>query len=98
MPQLTHLHQPGKRVKVTQQMPTTGNVITTSTEGTIVAANAARTGSWYAHGKDDKLWLDRLELRLDDGEIVVLNLDQYSLIEHVTDEDLAARAAEDDAA
>jgi hypothetical protein len=27
------------------------------------------------------LWLDRLELRRPDGELVTLNLDQYSLIE-----------------
>ena len=43
----------------------------------------AKTGSWFAHAKDDQLWLDRLELRLDDGEITVLNLDQYSVIEEV---------------
>ena len=29
----------------------------------------------------DQLWLDRLELRRDDGELVILNLDQYSVIE-----------------
>ena len=28
--------------------------------------------------KNDRLWLDRLELELDDGELVVLNLDHYS--------------------
>ena len=33
------------------------------------------------HSRDDRLWLDRLELRLDDGELAVLNLDQYSVIE-----------------
>jgi hypothetical protein len=42
-----------------------------------------RTGSWFAHGKDDKVWLDRLELRRDDGELVTLNLDQWSMIEPV---------------
>ena len=41
----------------------------------------AKTGSWFAHAKDDQLWLDRLELRLDDGEITILNLDQYTVIE-----------------
>ncbi len=43
----------------------------------------AQTGSWFAHAKDDQLWLDRLELRLDDGEITVLNLDQYTAIEAI---------------
>ena len=36
---------------------------------------------WFAHAKDDRYWLDRLELRLDDGEIAILNLDQYSVVE-----------------
>lgn len=85
MPTLTAIHQPGTRVIVTQQMPQLDTVWSQAVEGTIVRAHRARTGSWYAHSKDDKLWLDRLELRRDDGEIVVLNLDQYSVIEQVED-------------
>lgn len=88
MPTLTAIHQPGTRVIVTQQMPQLDTVWTQAIEGTIVKALRSRTGSWFAHGKDDKLWLDRLELRRDDGEIIVLNLDQYSVIERV--EDIAA--------
>jgi hypothetical protein len=42
-----------------------------------------KTGSWFAHGKDDKVWLDRIELRKDDGEMVVCNLDQFSEVEVV---------------
>lgn len=53
------------------------------TEGVITRYQQAKTGSWFAHAKDDQLWLDRLELRLDDGEITILNLDQYSVIERV---------------
>ncbi len=83
MPTLTAIHQPGTRVLVTQQMPQIDTVWTRTSEGVIVKAHRARTGSWFAHGKDDKLWLDRLEIRLDDGEIVVLNLDQYSVIERI---------------
>jgi hypothetical protein len=52
-------------------------------EGTVVRWRQDRTGSWFAHGKDDKVWLDRLELRRDDGELVTLNLDQWSMIEPV---------------
>jgi hypothetical protein len=39
-----------------------------------------QTGSWYAHSKDDKLWLDRLTLRKSDGEITTLNLDSFSVV------------------
>lgn len=77
----TTLHQPGTRVRVIQQMPQTDRVWTNVTEGVITRYQQARTGSWFAHSRDDKLWLDRLELRLDDGEVTVLNLDQYSVIE-----------------
>jgi hypothetical protein len=72
---------PGTRVRVTQQMPQTNTVWSTTVEGTVVRWRQARTGSWFAHAKDDKLWLDRLELRRDDGELVTLNLDHYSLVE-----------------
>ncbi len=43
----------------------------------------AQTGVWFAHAKDHKLWLDRLEVRADDGEIIDLNLDAYTRIEVV---------------
>ena len=77
-------YQPGKRVRVTQQVPRRDGAWTESTEGVITRFQQEKTGSWYAHAKDDKLWLDRLELRLDDGECTILNLDQYSSIEELT--------------
>lgn len=73
--------QAGVRVRVTQQMPQVEKVWTTSVEGTILRWRQAKTGSWFAHSQDDRLWLDRLELKRDDGEVVVLNLDRYSVIE-----------------
>lgn len=72
---------PGTRVKVTQQLPAVQRVSTTTIEGAVVRYRQAMTGSWFAHSLHDKLWLDRLELRKDDGELVVLNLDQYTVIE-----------------
>ncbi len=75
------LPPPGTRVRVTQQLPRRNGAWTNSVEGVITRFQQAKTGSWYAHAKDDQLWLDRLELRLDDGELVILNLDQYSVIE-----------------
>lgn len=75
------LCQPGVRVRVTQQVPKPTGPLTISTEGTVVRFGQSKTGSWYAHSKEDRLWLDRLELRRDDGEQVVLNLDQYSRVE-----------------
>ena len=75
--------EPGTRIKVTQQLPTPDGAWTTTIEGTVKRWRQATTGSWFAHSKDDRLWLDRLEMRLDDGETTVLNLDQYSLVETI---------------
>jgi hypothetical protein len=77
----TNAFAPGTRVRVTQQLPQTHTVWSTQVEGTVVRWRQDRTGSWFAHGKDDRVWLDRLELRRDDGELVTLNLDRWSLIE-----------------
>ncbi len=73
--------EPGQRVQVTQQIPQRHRVWTTQVTGQVVRYEQRKTGSWYAHGKDDKLWLDRLVLRKDDGEIVVCNLDGYTHVE-----------------
>lgn len=72
---------PGTRVRVTQQVPQVETVWTTTVEGEVVRFRQAQTGSWFAHAHGDRLWLDRLELKKDDGELVTLNLDHYSVIE-----------------
>jgi hypothetical protein len=76
-------YQIGDRVRVTQQVPRRTETTTTEVEGVILRAGQQKTGSWFAHAKDKKLWLDRLELRLDDGELVTINLDQFSRVEKV---------------
>ncbi len=76
-------YTPGQRIRITQQFPRPSGTLSATVEGTIVRFGQAKTGSWYAHSKDHKLWLDRLELRKDDGEMIVCNLDQYSHVEPV---------------
>lgn len=66
---------------MTQQTPLRDRTWSEAVEGEVMRCRQAKTGSWFAHAKDDQLWLDRMELRLDDGELAVLNLDQYSVIE-----------------
>lgn len=73
--------QLGQRVRITQQIPQGTATWTTSVEGEIIGLRQAKTGSWFAHSKDDRLWLDRLELRRADGEIVVCNLDRFSRVD-----------------
>lgn len=90
MPQVTESFKPGDRVRVVQQIPQRdGDCWVTSGEGTVVSLKQAKTGSWYAHAKDERLWLDRLTLKTDDGEINVYNLDRYTHIEVVQRQDEA---------
>ena len=65
------MYSKGQRVKVTQQVPRQTGVMATTIEGEVVAFTQAKTGSWYAHSKDHKLWMDRLTVRKADGEMVV---------------------------
>lgn len=90
---MSDLPPPGTRVRVTQQLPHRDRSWTNTVEGVLVRYRQAKTGSWYAHAKDDQLWLDRLELLLDDGEVVVLNLDQYSVVETLQPQGRSAPAA-----
>jgi hypothetical protein len=76
---------PGQVVRITQQNPRQSGHLLSTVEGTVVRFGQQKTGSWYAHSKDHKLWLDRIELRKPDGELVVVNLDQYSNVEILTD-------------
>jgi hypothetical protein len=85
MPTPVDQFKPGQRVTVTQQIAQRDETWPISVTGTVVRLEQTKTGSWYAHSKDDKLWLDRLVLKKDDGEIINLNLDQYSRIEVVED-------------
>ncbi len=85
MTQPTDEFKAGQRVAVTQQIPRKAEVWTERVEGLVVRTEQAKTGSWYAHAKDDKLWLDRLVIQKDDGEVVTCNLDQYTHVEVVGD-------------
>lgn len=72
---------PGTRVKVTQQIAARDYTWTSEVVGTVLGYEQKQTGSWFAHSKNDKLWLDRLLLRKEDGELTTLNLDDYSHVE-----------------
>ena len=75
------IFQPGQRVRITQTVPRLSGDMTTTVEGVVLRVGQGKTGSWFAHSKDHKLWLDRVEIRKDDGELVVCNLDQHSRVE-----------------
>ena len=72
---------PCTRVRITKQVAREGKIPSTAVEGAVVAFDQRKTGSWFAHGKDDKLWLDRLEITKADGEVYVCNVDSQTHIE-----------------
>ena len=81
--QQTSRYAPGSVVRITQQIPRRTDTVTATITGTIVRQERQPSGSWYARNKDNQVWLDRLVVRKDDGEITILNLDEYTVVEVV---------------
>ena len=72
--------KPSQRVRVIQTVHMRDGDWHTSVEGEIVSMEPKPTGSWFVHGKGDKLWLTRLLIRKRDGELVDLVLDRDSMV------------------
>lgn len=72
--------KPSQAVRVVQTIRTREGAWRTAVEGKIVSLASRPTGSWFAHGKHDKLWLPRLRLEKEDGELVDLVLDDESIV------------------
>lgn len=81
MSELAQAYTVGSKVRVTQALSHGDSFSPFVVEGEILRMGQQKTGSWYAHARDKKLWLDRLELRKDDGELVTVNLDSKSVVE-----------------
>ena len=79
--QKTSIYQPGTVVRVTQQIPRRIDTYTTTVTGKVVRQERQNSGSWYARNKCGKVWLDRLIIEKVDGEMTVLNLDEYTVVE-----------------
>lgn len=73
----------GTRVRVTQSFQGGAQAVEARVEGVVEAWEAEPTGSWHAHGKDGRLWLNRLRLRKDDGELTLLVIDERSDVEQL---------------
>jgi hypothetical protein len=79
--QKTIVYQPGTLVRVTQQIPRRIDTYTTAVTGKVVRQERQNSASWFARNKCDRIWLDRLLLEKADGEVTILNLDEYSVVE-----------------
>jgi hypothetical protein len=87
---------PGVKVAVTQQIAhrMRERAYADRVSGTVVSFEQKPTGSWFAHSKGEKLWLDRLKIRQENGELTTLVLDEYSAVEVVDAPAAAATAPE----
>ena len=79
--QKTSIYQPGTVVRITQQIPRRLDTYITTITGKVIRQERQNSGSWFARNKSDRVWLDRLILQKDDGEISILNLDEYTVVE-----------------
>ncbi len=68
--------KPGQKIRVERTIRTREGDWKTSVEGEVVYFEARPTGSWFAHGKNDKLWLRRVRIKKSDGELVELVLER----------------------
>jgi len=73
----------GRRVRVTQAVIGRDKTWTTRVEGVVESCRPEPTGSWFAHGRNDRLWLWRLRVRKPDGEITDLVVDANTRIERL---------------
>ena len=76
--QKTTLYQPGTLVRVTEQIPRRLDTYTTEITGKVIRQERQNSGSWFARNKSNRVWLDRLIIEKADGEISILNLDEYT--------------------
>jgi hypothetical protein len=71
---------PGTPVRVREVTLRRGQPIEVETIGVVEEWDRLPTGSWYAHGKNTKVWLDRLKIRKVDGELSLIVIDDGASI------------------
>ena len=71
---------PGTPVCVTEVIRLRDRSVEVRTLGVVDAWEELPTGSWYANGRNDRLWLRRLKLRKLGGEVTLLVVDDGTSI------------------
>lgn len=72
---------PGARIRIFQRIDRREGAWDHVIEGTVAEVYPEKQGSWYAHGKNDKLWLVRVRIRKEDGELSTVTVDQNTRYE-----------------
>ena len=76
-----HELKPGQRVRIRQSIDRREGDWRSEVVGTVVEVAMRPTGSWFAHGHDNKVWLQRIVLQKQSGELSTLTVDQWTQIE-----------------
>lgn len=77
--------KPGQQVRIRQKIDRREGDWNLAVTGTVLEAKPRKTGSWFAHGRDNKVWLYSVTLRKSDGELSTLNVDQWTEFELIAD-------------
>ena len=77
--------KPGQRIRIFQEVERREGNWAHETVGIVLSVKPEQAGSWHARGKNDKLWLTRIRLRKDSGEITTSVSDQRTRLEVLAD-------------
>ena len=70
--------QPGDRIEIKHEVKVGFRVWTTTTRGDVIRKERRRHSLHFKRNFDDKVFSDVIVLRLDDGELTTVTLDEYS--------------------
>ena len=70
--------RPGYRIEVTHEVKVGLKVWTTRTIGTVEHVTRRRHGLHFRRNLDDKVFSDEVTLRLEDGSVSTLSIDEFT--------------------
>lgn len=73
--------KPGQRVRISQEIDRREGNWRTDVVGVVQFVEQEKTGSWFASSKDGRLWLLRVQLKKEDGELTTLIVDSLTNVE-----------------
>ncbi|HVA46414.1 MAG TPA: hypothetical protein VNH11_08575 [Pirellulales bacterium] len=75
--------RPGYRIEVIHQIKVGLKVWTTRTVGTVEHVTRRRHGLHFRRNLDDKVFSDEITLRLDDGSLSTVSIDEFTEIKRL---------------
>jgi hypothetical protein len=79
---LNHLER-GQRIEITHQVKVGQKVWTTTTTGTVEGVERRRHGLHFRRNPDDKVFSDLIILRLPDGSLSTITVDEFTDLKRV---------------